>query len=391
MEQALRRHKRVYRFCRTTLSGILKFIYGFHPEPANVGKGPFLIVANHNGELDPALLALSFSEHMYFVSSEHVFRKGFLSWLLVYFFAPIARVKGTTDATAALNIIRTIKKGTNVCLFAEGNRSYNGVTGPIFSATGKLAKASGASLVTYRLEGGYLTTPRWSRTTRKGYMRGSVVNVYSPEQLKKMSPDEVNDHIREDTMEDAFERQEAKSYSYKGKDPAKGLENAIYFCPKCGKTGTLRGEKDVFSCTCGLRVRFTETGFFEKVEQSDPELPFKTIRDWDYWQDTRIADYAKALQDDEIAYADDGVNLIAVGAKHKDSVVETARLTITRRTLSVGEHRFPLDQISSMALVGVYKMVFSVDGNAYELRAAKTPYCGRKYFTFFEYLRQSQA
>jgi hypothetical protein len=47
---------------------------------------------------------------MYFVSSEHVFRKGFLSWLLVYLFAPIARVKGMTDATAALNIIRTIKK-----------------------------------------------------------------------------------------------------------------------------------------------------------------------------------------------------------------------------------------------------------------------------------------
>ena len=134
MEQALARHKRVYRFCKAALGGALRNIYGFHPEKADVGKGPFLITANHNGELDPALLALSFSEHMYFVSSEHVFRKGFLSWLLVYLFAPIARVKGMTDATAALNIIRAIKRNTNVCLFAEGNRSYNGVTGPIFPA-----------------------------------------------------------------------------------------------------------------------------------------------------------------------------------------------------------------------------------------------------------------
>ena len=103
MEQALARHKRVFRFCKATLGGALKSIYGFHPEKAEIGKGPFLITANHNGELDPALLALSFSEHMYFVSSEHVFRKGFLSWLLVYLFAPIARVKGMTDATAAIN------------------------------------------------------------------------------------------------------------------------------------------------------------------------------------------------------------------------------------------------------------------------------------------------
>ncbi len=392
MEQALARHKRVFRFCLATLGGILKSIYGFHPESAIVGKGPFLITANHNGELDPALLAMSFSEHMYFVSSEHVFRKGFLSWLLVYFFAPIARVKGTTDAAAALNIIRTIKKGTNVCLFAEGNRSYNGVTGPIFPATGKLAKASGASLVTYRFEGGYLTTPRWSRSTRKGYMRGYVVNVYTPEQLKQMSPEEVNHHIREDIMEDAFERQLAlpNPYCYKGKDLAKGLQNALYFCPKCGKTGTLHSHKDIFSCSCGMRVRYTQTGFFEKVEQNDPEPPFTTVRDWDYWQDTRVAEYASERQDDEIAYSDDGVMLIAVGAGHKDRVVEIARLTMTKRTLSVGDQHFSLDQISSMALVGVYKMVFSVDGNSYELRAAKTPYCGRKYFTLFEYLRHSR-
>lgn len=388
MEQAFARHKRVYHFCKTTLGGIIKNIYGFHPEKANVGKGPFLITSNHNGELDPAFLAMSFPEHMYFVSSEHVFRKGFLSWLLVYFFAPISRVKGMTDATAALNIIRHVKKGANVCLFAEGNRSYNGVTGPIFPATGKLAKATGASLVTYRLEGGYLTTPRWSKTTRKGFMRGYVVNVYTPEQLKQMTPEEVNDHIREDIMEDAYERQLNKPYLYKGKNPAKGLEDAIYFCPVCGKTGTLHGEKDVFQCTCGMRVRYAPTGFFEKVEQADPEPPFRTVRDWDFWQDKRILEYAASLQDDEIAYSDEGVMLIAVGAKHKDRVVETARLSISKNALTVGSHVFPLERVSSMGLVGVYKMVFSMDGASYELRAEKKPYCGRKYFTFYELLKK---
>lgn len=389
MEQALARHKRVFRFCMVTLGGILRNIYGFHPEKANLGKGPFLITANHNGELDPALLALSFSEHMYFVSSEHVFRKGFLSKILVYFFAPIARVKGMTDATAALNVIRAIKRNTNVCVFAEGNRSYNGVTGPIFPATGKLAKATGASLVTYRFEGGYLTTPRWSKTTRKGFMRGYVVNVYTPEQLKRMTPEEVNDRIREDIMEDAFDRQLTRPYRYKGKDLAKGLENAIYFCPKCGRPGTLHSEKDVFSCECGLRVRFTETGFFEKVQPDDPEPPFTTVRDWDFWQDKRIIEYANALADDEIAYFDEDVKLIAVGTGHKDRVVEIAKLSISKSALSVGSHSFPLKDVGGMALMGVYKMMFSVGGDSYELRAAKTPYCGRKYFTFFELLKHS--
>jgi hypothetical protein len=331
---------------------------------------------------------MSFPEHMYFVSSEHVFRKGWISKLLVYFFAPIARVKGMTDATAALNVIRAIKRNTNVCLFAEGNRSYNGVTGPIFPATGKLAKATGASLVTYRLEGGYLTTPRWSKTTRKGHMRGYVVNVYSPEQLKQMTPEEVNDRIREDIWEDAFDRQQIKPYLYKGKDLAKGLENAIYFCPKCGEAGKMHSSGDIFSCECGLRARFTQTGFFEKVEPSDPEPVFTTVRDWDFWQDRRIIEYAASLSDDQVAYSDEGVELIAVGASHKDSILTVDRLSISKSALCVGSFRFPLEDISSMALMGVYKMMFSVGGKSYELRAAKTPYCGRKYFTFFELNKQ---
>ena len=388
MEQVLQRHRRIFEFLRFVASGTLKRIYHFKPEKANIGKGPFLITANHNGELDPALLALSFREHMYFVASEHVFRKGFASWLLNYCFAPIVRVKGRRrDATAALNVIRTIRKKANVCLFAEGNRSYNGVTGPIFPATGKLAKATGASLVTYRFEGGYLTSPRWSENVRKGKMRGFVVNVYSPEQLKQMTPEEVNDRIREDIMEDAFERQLVQCYRYKGKDLAKGLEKALYFCPKCGRTGTLKSEKDVFGCSCGLRVRFTETGFFEKVEPDDPELPFDTVRDWDFWQDKRVAEYADSLEDDDIAYSDENVKLIGIGPGHKSRVLEIGTLSITKNTLSVGGHSFPLKKISSVGLMGVYKMMFSVDGQSYELRTAKTPYCGRKYFTFFELLK----
>ncbi len=79
--------------------------------------------------------------------------------------------------------------------------------------------------------------------------------------------------------------------------------------------------------------------------------------------------------------------LISVQAGHRDSIVEIGKLSISKQALSVGSHRFPLDRVSSMGLVGVYKMLFSMDGNSFELRAAKTPYCGRKYFTFYELLK----
>ena len=388
MDHSIQRHKGIYAFLLATLGGIIRNIYAFRFEPVQLGEGPYLITANHNGTLDPAFLAIGLRRHMYFVASEHIFRKGFISWILTYFFSPIARVKGSTDATAALSVIRAIKRKNNVCLFAEGNRSYNGVTGPIFPATGKLAKATGAALVTYRLEGDYLTTPRWAPNIRRGKMLGHVVHIYSPEELKQMTPEEVNAHIQEDIMEDAFERQLIQPYLYKGKDLAKGLENAIYFCPKCGRNGCLKSSKNVFSCSCGLRVRFTETGFFEKASPEDDEPPFRTVRDWDYWQNKRIEQYAAELGDDETAYSDENVSLIGVGRKHQSKVLEIGKLTITKKELSVGGHTFALSQISSMALMGVYKIMFSVAGESFELRAAKNPYCGRKYHTFFELIKR---
>ncbi len=390
MDHSAKRHKSIYAFLLATLGGIIRSLYAFHFEPVQLGDGPYLITANHNGTLDPAFLAIGLRKHMYFVASEHIFRKGFVSWILTYFFNPIARVKGSTDAASALSVIRAVKHKSNVCIFAEGNRSYNGVTGPIFPATGKLAKATGASLVTYRLEGGYLTTPRWAYNIRKGNMLGRVVHIYSPEQLKQMTPDEVNAHIQEDIMEDAFERQLIQPYLYKGKDLARGLENAIYFCPKCGKTGTLKSSGNVFSCSCGLRVRFTETGFFERVSPADEAPPFPTVRDWDYWQNKRIERYAAELGDDETAYSDEHVSLIGVGRRHQSKVLEVGKLSITKQQLSVGSHTFALSQISSMALMGVYKIMFSVAGESFELRAAKNPYCGRKYHTFFEYMKRQK-
>jgi 1-acyl-sn-glycerol-3-phosphate acyltransferase len=382
MEQVIKRHQCIFFFLKGALGGVLKRIFHFEAKAADPGKGPYLVLANHNTDLDPALLALSFPDHMYFVASEHVFRKGFVSWLLRYCFGPISRMKGTTDASAALGVLRTIKRKNNVCLFAEGNRSFNGVTGPIFPATGKLAKATGASLVTYRFEGGYLTMPRWGHSLRKGRMFGYCVNVYTPEQLKKMTPEEVNRHIREDISEDAFARQAnaPQPRRFRGKGLAEGLENALYFCPNCGRAGTLHSKGNCFYCDCGLNVSYGETGFFE-----GENVPFSTVRDWDAWQDGRLAEYIGSLGDDETAFSDENVRLIRVGAGHKSRRVDTGTLSVSKAFLRVGDTGFPLDRIASMGVMGTYKIMFSVDGASYELRAAnRGMYCGRKYFSFYQ-------
>ncbi len=163
---AYKRHVAIYRLLWFPVTLFVRLKFKFTAVPAPDIPGPYFVLANHNTDWDPMLMACSFKKHMYFVASEHLYRRGFASKMLKWELSPIALIKGSTDTVSAFNIIRTLKQGANICLFAEGNRSWNGLTGLIHPTTGRLVKALNATLVTYKLVGGYLTSPRWSRFLR---------------------------------------------------------------------------------------------------------------------------------------------------------------------------------------------------------------------------------
>lgn len=377
---ARNRHVRTYTILRALVKGAFSRALGFSYEMIRPKTSPVIVIANHTMDFDPILITFSFPEQMYFVASEHVFRKGFWSKLLVYFFAPISRMKGSTASSTALDVLRKLRAGQNICLFAEGDRSFTGTTGPVMPATGKLVRASGATLVTYRFEGGYLTTPRWSASLRHGRIRGAKVGEYPPETLKSMTPEEINALIARDIGEDAFARQEASPVPYRGKNLAEHLEYALFLCPKCGRIGTLKSEGDRFFCDCGLSVTYTEYGSFAGVD-----VPFANVRDWDAWQ---IAELEKrAASDAEPLFFDENQSLYRVDEGHQSVLLETGRLTLTREGLSVGARRFPLPELSSLAMFASTNMAFSDRSGAhYEIRSNPTC-CRRKYKLLYDCLK----
>ncbi len=340
-----------------------------------------MVFANHNAELDPVLVNLAFKEQMYFVASEHIFRKGFFSKLLVRYFDPVSRLKGGTEASAAMEMLRRLRRGYNICVFAEGDRSFNGVTFPIPPATGKLAKAAGVPVITYKLEGGYLTTPRWGKKMRRGKMLGYTVNVYSPSELKAMSADEVNRVLAEDLFEDAYERQEQDPVRFRGKDRAEWLETALYLCPSCGGAGTLRSHKNEFFCGCGLRAEFTEYGYLEG------NAPYKTVTEWDAWQAERLKEIAKEDGSGPV-FTDANVRLVRVLPDHKEEPVAQGILTMYRDRIECGGTTLFIADISAMAVYGRANVTFTHREGHYELLGAP-PFCGRKYFQLFGFLKEN--
>ena len=371
-----RAYKALYRPAKLLMKGLLNYTYELGPRT----EGPCLILSNHATDFDPILVGLSFPEHMYYVAGENVMRMGFLSKVVTRYASVIQRIKGTTDAEAALQILRTLRKGRNVCMFAEGNRTFTGETLPIAPATAKLVKMSRSTLVTYRLTGGYLSTPRWSTHRRKGRMYGAPVGVYPPEEIKKMSEAEISALLARDLYENAYDTQAKAPVAFRGKALAETLETALYLCPKCRRIDTLHSQGDRFFCDCGLSMTLDEFGFFR-----GDGLPFKTPLDWDKWQTGEMERLAETMGE-EAAFSDEGQTLNRKEADHSLTPLVTGTMALYRDRLTVGDLAFPLRDLRGIGLIQRQGMVFSTADGDYAVTATRLR-CVRKYQTLFEFLK----
>ena len=356
----------------------LSMRYSFRREKGP--KAPSLIISNHNTDLDPALVAMAFTRHMYFLASEHAFRGGFPSKVLKALFEPIALNKAMIDIVATKEMLRRVKAGANVCLFAEGDRSFNGLTGSISASTAKLVKTSGAQLITFRIEGGYFTSPRWSKTTRKGKMRGGVVGIYPAAQLKTMTEEEVLEIIIRDTFEDAYARQTDWGTQYKGKSLAENIETALYMCPSCKKIATIHSEGSRLHCACGFEAFYTDTGYLK-----GENIPFKTITEWGQWQSEQLGEVISGNIEGPLC-SDEHQSLFSVRAAQAAVFESEGSMYIDRKSLHCAGRTFNLSDLARLAVTGQMTLQFALkDGTTYEIKSSH-PRSALKYRDIFHHL-----
>ena len=383
MDQTIhfKRHRAIWRFIWWPTWLWTRLRYNYHPKTRPI-DGPALIVSNHVTDLDPFLVALTVKNFAYFVASSHVFSNPKTAKLIEWAVAPIGIVKATTAGDTALTIMRRLRKGYSVGVFAEGNRTFNGVTDEIVASTAKLARSSGASLVTHRFRGGYLTSPRWSGSSvRRGWFTGEIVNIYSPETLKSMTVSEVADAIRADICENAYETQAEWNVPYKGKNLAEHLERALCLCPSCDTMGSLVSRGDEFSCTtCGLRAVYTPLGRLE-----GENVPFHTVLDWDLWQTKEFQ--RRTLPGDGIYLASDtDMELFEVAEDYTEAPAAHGRMALTRDHIEIDNVCMPLSDISGMSVIGPQALIFTCRGTSYTVRSRSVRNM-RKYATLYQILK----
>lgn len=382
-EKEYRRRRRAWNLAQVILGPWLrrKFNFSFAGfEPADI-DGPVLVAINHSCAYDPMFIGHAFrNKPLTFIASEHLLRMKTWGPLLDRYYSIIPHQKGAKGSRTALLAMKRIKRGESVFLAVEGEQTWDGLSLPVMPYTGKLVKGSGATLITYRIEGAYLSMPRWAMSTRRGKVYGHPVNVYSPSMLKEMSDEEVESAIARDIMFDTGEWQKSQSggpvhYKCAKGGNADGLERAVFTCPSCGSFSGLRSEGDLIGCGCGFKVVLSDTGAF------DPGKPFETVVDWERYDRTmlkaKLDECAKGSGNEGTGtiFEDSGITLIKIGEGHEEEWAEKGLLSLGSGddgfVISAPGHTFTVEEITGMTMVLAGRIVLSDKSGYYEIRAEK--------------------
>lgn len=158
-----------YASVRTLLRGILPLfasvrVHGIEHIPP---VGAFFLIANHQSLLDPILVQCSCPRPLHTFTKSSQFKSGVFRWILPRVNAiPVRRYQ--VDPQAVRVALRRLRDGEGVCIYPEGERSWDGAIQPLRRGTVRLLLAKDLPVVPAWISGSYDVWPRWSRRPRRG-------------------------------------------------------------------------------------------------------------------------------------------------------------------------------------------------------------------------------
>ncbi|MBR6594745.1 MAG: 1-acyl-sn-glycerol-3-phosphate acyltransferase [Clostridia bacterium] len=348
------RHRVVRNVAYAVLYPYTRIKYGFKPQRfKEQGGRQYLILLNHQTPFDQFFVGMCFKGPVYYLATEDIFSKGFVSSAIRWLIAPIPIKKQTTDASAVINCLRVAREGGTICIAPEGNRTYSGRTEYMSPTIAPLARRLKLPIAIYRIEGGYGAEPRWSDVVRKGKVRGYVSRVIEPEEYALMSDDELYDAIRTELFVD----EAVADMEFRHKRSAEYLERVMYVCPKCGLS-EFESHKDTAHCKkCGLSLRYMPD---KTLLGTDGAFPFRFLADWYDYQKDYINSLSPEDMGDDVLYTDKASLIRVIPYEKKEVVSKDAlfRLYRDRVEIEMGRELKTLhfDEISTAAALGRNKL-----------------------------------
>ncbi len=328
-------------------------------------KRPYLILYNHQTAFDQFFVGMSFSGPLYYVASEDIFSKGWVSSVIRFLVAPIPIKKQTTDVRAVMNCIRVAKEGGSIAIAPEGNRTYSGKTEYMNGAIASLAKKLKLPIAIYKIEGGYGVHPRWSDKVRRGKMQSGVSRVIMPEEYADMSADSLLELIQKEM----FVNEGNAEKRFLSAHRAEYLERAMYVCPFC-KLSEFESNKSIIKCKkCGREIEYGED---TRLTGVGFDFPFSHVTEWYDYQKAHVNSLDVTALTDTPIYTDRASLSEVIVYKEKILISKMSEIQLFGDRIVIdGERVFPFAEVTAMSVLGKNKLNIYHGGKVYQFKSDK--------------------
>lgn len=216
-------------------------------------KGPYFVISNHASRVDYLYTGVAFLPHrLNYVAGYNEFFRSHLAFIF-RLLQVIPKRNFTTDVNTIKQISRVVKKKGKIIVFPEGMSSISGSNQPCAIGSGKLFKHFKIPVLMTHISGGYLTNTKYCLDERVGRVDVEVSSLFTPEDLDRMSEDEIQSTIDRVIHHDDYEWNKTARVRFDGhQEMAKNIHTLLYWCPRCGKELAMEGSGNTIVCkSCG--------------------------------------------------------------------------------------------------------------------------------------------
>lgn len=191
------------------------------------------------------------------------------------------------DIQAIRKMKKVLEKNGIVAIAPTGQTTMDGKLPFISPSIVKLVRMTKADVMGLRMNGVYLSLPKWRKYPRKTKINLEFVPVVKKEELDNLTDQEIYDRIVKSINVDEYLNQQRLPHKIKGKNQAEGLENLMVRCPKCGSKHSFVTNDNLITCTsCNNQILVNKYGLLEKT--SEETVTFETISEHYEWQKEQI-------------------------------------------------------------------------------------------------------
>ena len=245
-------------------------------------KEPCLILMNHSSFIDLKIVNRIFYPRKYNIVCTG---DGFIgrNWLMRQI-GCIPTKKFVNEISLIHDMGYAIKRyNSSILMYPEASYSFDGTATPLPESLGRCIKMMCMPVVVIISDGAYLRDPLYNNLQlRKTDVSATVEYLLSPEEIKNMSPKDINALLAERFSFDNWKSQQERGVEITEPFRADYLNRVLYKCPHCMAEGKTEGKGTELIChACGKKYELDTKGFMRALE-GETEIPH--IPDWYKWE-----------------------------------------------------------------------------------------------------------